>query len=156
MCWAGQGGSNAAPSPRTPLPRSATKILTHADHFGMIRTAQRRFAPTVIGITRNSDRHQIGMRDRHRRNTHFPWALELNGSINYGNPYDLRFQGRGIVKGEEWVYDYEGYVIRPWPNGVDQRPAFVGTVVRTVAHSQGKSKAGVVASFIAVRQDDKS
>ena len=69
MCWAGQGGSSAAPSPHTPLPRSATKILTHADHFGMIRTAQRRFAPTVIGITRNSDRHQIGMRDRHRRNT---------------------------------------------------------------------------------------
>jgi hypothetical protein len=86
----------------------------------------------------------------------FTWALELNGSINYGNPYDLRFQGRGIVKGEEWVYDYEGYVIRPWPNGVDQRPAFVGTVVRTVVHSQGKSKAGVVASFIAVRQGDKS
>jgi len=84
----------------------------------------------------------------------FPWALELNGSINYGNPYDLRFQGRGIVKGEEWVYDYEGYVIRPWPNGIDQRPTFVGTVVRTVAHSQGKSKAGVVASFISVRQDD--
>jgi hypothetical protein len=24
----------------------------------------------VIGITRNSDRHQIGMSDRHRRNTH--------------------------------------------------------------------------------------
>jgi hypothetical protein len=35
----------------------------------MIRTTQRRFAPTVIGITRNSDRHQIGMSDRHRRNT---------------------------------------------------------------------------------------
>jgi len=85
----------------------------------------------------------------------FPWSLDLNGSINYGNPYDLRFQGKGIVKGEEWVYDYEAYVIRPWPNGVDQRPAFVGTVVRTVAHSQGKAKAGVVASFIAVRQDSQ-
>jgi hypothetical protein len=84
----------------------------------------------------------------------FPWSLELTGSINYGNPYDLRFQGRGVVKGEEWIYDYEGYVIRPWPNGVDQRPAFVGTVIRTVTHSQGKSKAGVVASFIAVRQDE--
>jgi hypothetical protein len=39
----------------------------------MIRTAQRRFAPTVIGITRNSDRHQIGMSDRHRRNTQPDW-----------------------------------------------------------------------------------
>ena len=82
----------------------------------------------------------------------FPWALELNGSVNYGNPCDLRFQGRGTVNGEEWVYDYEGYVIRPWPNGENQRPAFVGTVVRTVTHSQGKAKAGAVASFIAVRQ----
>jgi hypothetical protein len=35
----------------------------------MIRTAQRRFAPTVFGITRNSDRHQIGIGDRLRRNT---------------------------------------------------------------------------------------
>ena len=34
----------------------------------MIRTAQRRFAPTVIGITRNSDRHQFGISDRLRRN----------------------------------------------------------------------------------------
>jgi hypothetical protein len=45
-----------------------TKTLTDADHFSMIRNAQRRFAPTVIGITRNGDRHQIGMCDRHRRN----------------------------------------------------------------------------------------
>jgi hypothetical protein len=35
----------------------------------MIRTAQRRFAPTVFGITRNSDRHQLGIGDRLRRNT---------------------------------------------------------------------------------------
>jgi hypothetical protein len=27
----------------------------------MIKVAQRRFAPTVIGITRNGDRHQIGI-----------------------------------------------------------------------------------------------
>src|ERR1039458_3926658 len=61
------------PAPPPPLSSSATKSLTDADHFGMIRTAQRRFAPTVIGITRNSDRHQIGMSDRHRRNTQPDW-----------------------------------------------------------------------------------
>ena len=66
----GKGGSNAAPSPRTPLPGSTRKDLTDADHFCMIRTAQRRFAPTAIGITRNSDRHQFGMSDRLRRNPH--------------------------------------------------------------------------------------
>ena len=27
----------------------------------LIRTAQRRFAPTVIGITRNRDRHRLGI-----------------------------------------------------------------------------------------------
>ena len=58
------------PSPRTPLPGSTAKRLTDADHFCMIRTAQRRFAPTVFGINRNSDRHQIGIGDRLRRNTH--------------------------------------------------------------------------------------
>src|ERR1017187_796183 len=68
----GQGAQTPPPRPAPPPPlsSSATKSLTDADHFGMIRTAQRRFAPTVIGITRNSDRHQIGMSDRHRRNTH--------------------------------------------------------------------------------------
>src|ERR1035441_5631239 len=67
----GQGAQTPPPRPAPPPPlsSSATKSLTDADHFGMIRTAQRRFAPTVIGITRNSDRHQIGMSDRHRRNT---------------------------------------------------------------------------------------
>src|ERR1017187_3723343 len=68
----GQGAQTPPPRPAPPPPlsSSATKSLTDADHFGMIRTAQRRFAPTVISITRNSDRHQIGMSDRHRRNTH--------------------------------------------------------------------------------------
>ena len=37
----------------------------------MISTVQRRFAPMVIGIDWNPDRHQIGISDRHRWNTHF-------------------------------------------------------------------------------------
>jgi hypothetical protein len=35
----------------------------------MISAAQRRFAPMVIGIDWNPDRHQIGISDRHRWNT---------------------------------------------------------------------------------------
>jgi hypothetical protein len=35
----------------------------------MINTVQRRFAPMVIGIDWNGDRHQIGISDRHRWNT---------------------------------------------------------------------------------------
>jgi hypothetical protein len=58
------------------------------------------------------------------------WSLELNGSINYGNPFTVRFQGKGVVGKEEWIYDYSGNVVPPWPNGVNQRPAMVGTIVR--------------------------
>jgi hypothetical protein len=52
-----------------------------------------------------------------------------------------------MVNGDEWAYDYE--VTAQWRGS---GPAFVGTVVRTVTHSQGNAKARVVASFIAVRQ----
>lgn len=84
------------------------------------------------------------------------WSLELTGSRSYGNPMQIRFQGKGFVGGEEWIYDYEGYLSSMWPNGVQQRPALVGTIVRTVPHknsSGGVSPAGVVASWIAVKQD---
>ena len=85
------------------------------------------------------------------------WQLQLKGSTTYGNPFTVRFQGKGVVGGEEWIYDYIGYVIRPWPNGVDQRMAMVGSIVRTIPHSSGTggtAPAGVVCSWIAVRQDD--
>lgn len=83
------------------------------------------------------------------------WSLDLNGSINYGDPYCVRFQGRGVVSGEEWIYDYIGYVIKPWPNGINQVPAITGSVVRTKPHASGAggvSPAGVVCSFYAVWQ----
>jgi hypothetical protein len=63
-----------------------------------------------------------------------------------------RFQGSGDIGGETWVYDYVGYLVPIWPNGVEQRPAIVGSVIRTVPHSSGQAKAGYVASFIAVKQ----
>ena len=83
------------------------------------------------------------------------WNLNLRGNLTYGNPNQARFQGTGVVSGEEWVYDYLGWLVPQWPNGVSQVPAIVGTVVRTVPHSSGTpggvSPAGVVASFYAVR-----
>ena len=84
------------------------------------------------------------------------WLLNLRGSIGYGSPGQVRFQGRGLVNGEEWVYDYIGWLVPVWPNSDDtlQRAAIVGSVVRTVPHSGGEagtvSPAGVVASFYAV------
>ena len=87
------------------------------------------------------------------------WSLVLHGSRANGSPMQARFQGRGLVSGEEWVYDYVGWLVPVWP-GSDatlQRPAIIGSVTRTVPHSSGSdggtAPAGVVASFYAVRQD---
>jgi hypothetical protein len=83
------------------------------------------------------------------------WSLTLKGARQYGSPMHARFQGVGTVGGEQWIYDYEAYLVPPWPNGVDQVPAMVGSVIRTIPHSGGApgtvAPAGVVASFYAVR-----
>jgi hypothetical protein len=83
------------------------------------------------------------------------WSLALKGSRQYGTPNRARFQGVGVVGGEKWIYDYECYLVPHWPNGVDQRPALVGSVVRTIPHSGGEpgtvAPAGVVCSFYAVK-----
>ena len=85
------------------------------------------------------------------------WSLTLKGSREYGTPMRVRFQGTGIVNGEQWIYDYEGYLVAHWPNGVQQRPAIVGSVIRTIPHSGSEpgtiAPAGVVASFYAVKTD---
>ena len=84
------------------------------------------------------------------------WSLALNGSANFGNPYTVRFNGEGVVDGEQWNYAYVGYLTLPWPNGVNQRPAIVGSIVRVIPHSNGKggiSPAGEVAEWIAVKDD---
>lgn len=87
------------------------------------------------------------------------WELKLKGAIAYGNPFNVRFQGVGIVGGAQWIYDYTGFLIPEWPNGVDQRPAIVGSIVRTIPHPTGPNgkstaPAGVVAQWIAVKQDE--
>jgi hypothetical protein len=86
------------------------------------------------------------------------WQLALHGSFGYGSPMQVRFQGKGRVGGEEWVYDYIGWLVPAWPNSdaTLQRNAIAGSVVRTVPHgssgSGGVSPAGVTASFYAVRE----
>jgi hypothetical protein len=83
------------------------------------------------------------------------WSLALKGARAYGNPMHVRFQGVGIVSGEQWAYDYQGYLVPDWPNGVHQIPAIVGSVIRTTPHSGTEpgtvNPAGVVCSFYAVR-----
>ncbi|HNP26314.1 MAG TPA: hypothetical protein PKM20_06220 [Nitrosomonas sp.] len=87
------------------------------------------------------------------------WKLDLKGSIGYGDSFNVRFQGVGVVGGAQWIYDYKGYLIPDWPNGIDQRPALVGSIVRTIAHpagpnDQSTAPAGVVAQWVAVKRDD--
>jgi hypothetical protein len=85
------------------------------------------------------------------------WSLDLSGARSYGNPMSIRFQGKGTVGGALWIYDYVGYLAPQWPNGVQQRPALVGSIVRTIPHptgadGQSTAPAGVVAQWIAVKQ----
>ncbi len=84
------------------------------------------------------------------------WSLSLHGSRGYGSPAQVRFQGKGLVGGEEWIYDYIGWLVPVWPNSTEQlqRAAIVGSITRTIPHSSsggGTAPAGVVASFYAVR-----
>jgi hypothetical protein len=82
------------------------------------------------------------------------WQLTLKGTITPGHPVEVRFQGTGVINGADWIYDYRGYLVPAWPNGIHQVPAIVGSVVRTIPHPSGAgtAPAGVVASWIAVKQ----
>jgi hypothetical protein len=79
-------------------------------------------------------------------------GLELRGARSYGAPFTIRFQGVGSGAAEGWIYDYVAYLVPRWPHGVEQRPALVGSVIRTVPHDG--ASAGYVASFIAVKRGD--
>jgi hypothetical protein len=84
------------------------------------------------------------------------WQLSLHGSFGYGSPMQVHFRGKGLVGGEEWIYDYIGWLVPAWPNSDStlQANAIVGSVTRVVAHSSssgGISPAGVVGSFYAVQ-----
>jgi hypothetical protein len=57
--------------------------------------------------------------------------------------------GREGTSTANWVYQYKGYVVPTWAEGVNQVPAIVGTVIRTIPHNGGS--AGVTASFVIVK-----
>ena len=58
--------------------------------------------------------------------------------------------GRGGTPTDGWEYDYHAVMAYELPNGINQRPALVGNVIRAKPHNGGA--AGLVASFIAVKQ----
>lgn len=77
------------------------------------------------------------------------WSLALTGTATAGPPMGVLLEGRGVIGGEDWAYDYRGYLVPDWPAGVDQVPALVGSVIRAAPHSGGQAAAGLVASWFA-------
>ena len=104
-------------------------------------------------------------------------GLDLNGTVRPGvggepSSFDIVGTGRTGTETAGWEYAYRGHLARNWyvprppsytpPNGVDQRPALVGSVIRSKAHVQKApdtsrsveqaAPVGYVAPFIAVKQ----
>ncbi len=82
-------------------------------------------------------------------------GLDLQGTIRPGvegamPTVEIVGTGRAGTGTAGWEYDYYGQLAYRWPNGVDQVPAFVGSVIRAKPH--GSAPAGYVASFIAVKR----
>lgn len=82
-------------------------------------------------------------------------AMDLYGEIVPGVgvcPETLIITGTGRenTSTAKWVYQYKGYVVPQWAEGVKQVPGIVGTVIRTIPHGTGK--AGVVASFVMLKR----
>jgi hypothetical protein len=85
-------------------------------------------------------------------------SLDLKGTVRPGaegepSSFEMTGTGRPGTGTAGWEYHYQGHLTRPWPNGIDQRPALVGSVFRAKAH--GDAPAGYVAPFIAVKRNDE-
>jgi hypothetical protein len=82
------------------------------------------------------------------------FVLDLDIKMQSGADGQLAFQingfGRAGTPTAGWEYDYNGVLAFHWPNGVNQVPSLVGSVIRAKPHDG--APAGFVASFIAVRQ----
>jgi hypothetical protein len=82
-------------------------------------------------------------------------GLDLTGTIEPATEdrmlhVHITGMGRPDTGTATWQYDYDANLAYSWPNGIDQVPALVGTVIRVKEH--GGNPAGYVASFVAVKQ----
>jgi hypothetical protein len=80
-------------------------------------------------------------------------VLDFKGTMQIAPSGDIGIAvigtGRAGTKTDGWEYDYKATTAPKWPNGVDQVPTLVGTVIRAKPHNG--APAGVVASFIAIK-----
>jgi hypothetical protein len=130
--------------------RSFHKQTTPVDDFNQLRFGQGEmfFKP---GLAEGVLSGQLAFRSSPPKKDDA--RLRLEGSVQTGNPFSVRFRGTGVegTAAQGWIYDYVGYLVPNWPAGEDQKPALVGSVIRTAPH--GNSPAGDVASFVAVQRD---
>ena len=76
------------------------------------------------------------------------WTLRMRGQ-NFDRDSGVPTNRDGNTKG--WIYDYVGEIAADWPTGDNQRPAIVGTVIRSVFHTTDRA-ADHSYSFVAVRR----
>ena len=80
-------------------------------------------------------------------------VLDLKGTMQTSAAGDITVElfgtGRDNTPTANWEYDYRASTTPKWPNGVNQIPTLVGTVIRAKPHDG--QPAGVVASFIAIK-----
>jgi|SRR5215470_9405698 len=80
-------------------------------------------------------------------------GLDLQGTFQLdsaGPTLSIIGTGRANTDTAGWEYDYRGQLAYHWPNGINQVPALVGTVIRAKPHNG--AAAGYTASFVAVKR----
>jgi hypothetical protein len=80
------------------------------------------------------------------------WSLRLSGRLEKPPSTALQWQGRNVIDGEDWVYDYRGHLLPPWSAATDPRHVLAGTVIRSTARAKHDAAAGLCASFLAVKR----
>ena len=106
------------------------------------------FASAVMRFKNNSGDSIFGVLDMGTG-----YALKLRGKLTAGNGSTTFYiEGHGVpnTNTANWQYDYQGYVVPKWKNGIQQADACAGSVIRSKPH--GNAKAGQTATFYLVRQ----
>jgi len=87
-------------------------------------------------------------------------GLNLSGKCFYNDTtlcYFIEGIGDSTLGTAGWQYNYQGYLVPRWPDGIDQAIVLTGSVVRVKKHScdpsgNNCSPAGVVATTYMVKQ----
>ena len=107
-----------------------------------------KFAEAVMRFQRISGDSVFGVLDMGAG-----YALNLKGKLTTSNGSTTFYvQGDGVpnTATASWEYDYQGYVVPKWKNGVKQVDACTGSVIRAKPHDG--APAGETASFYMIRQ----